>query len=143
MALKVHGILETTGMQSASARLQHASLPNFNHPAGNNLDWVDEEQDDQAQFSTSDGGEHLTAADRVNSFEQGVVSVQSELQAEVHTPNDDDGYDLLPLPIPAPERRILSCGSRAHGDASSVSSGQGGSADRFHYGTSSLRRLGG
>jgi len=28
-ALKVHGMLETTGLQAASARLQHASLPFF------------------------------------------------------------------------------------------------------------------
>ena len=151
MALKVHGILETTGMQSASARLQHASLPNFDHPLGRNLDWVDEEQlDDQAM--ANGGGcdipdaEALTASDRASSFEQGVVTVQSELQAEVRPPNDDDGYDLLPLPIPAPERRILSAGSRTHhqADASSVSSGQDGLVDsretRFHYGTPSLRR---
>lgn len=141
MALKVHGMLETTGMQSASARLQHASLPSFSHPAGSNLDWVDEEQDDQAQSRTSGGDECLTAADRVNSFEQGVVTVQSELQGEIPTPNDDDGYDLLPLPIPAPERSILSVGSRAHVATSSVNSGgQAGAADRFHYGASSLRR---
>lgn len=136
MALKVHGILETTGMQSASARLQHASLPSFNHPAGHNLDWADEEED----------GDQVNAAAReedptsTNSFEQGVVNVQSELQAEVCTPDDDDGYDLLPLPIPAPERRILSAGSRVHADATTVSRGQGGASDRFHYGTSSLQR---
>lgn len=136
MALKVHGILETTGMQSASARLQHASLPNFNHPAGHNLDWVDEEQDEAAQLNRAGGVEGPVSA---NSFEQGVVNVQSELQAELCTPDDDDGYDLLPLPIPAPERRILSAGSRLHADPTSLSSGQGGSTDRFHYGTSSLQ----
>jgi hypothetical protein len=151
MALKVHGILETTGMQSASAMLQHASLPKYDHHGGRQMDWVDEEQEDQGHPSlAASDPEHLTSTDRASSFEQGVVSVQSELQAEIWAPNVDDGYDLLPLPIPAPERRILSAGSRsarysqAHGDASSVASGQGGSIDsreaRFHYGTQTLRR---
>ncbi|CAB9513367.1 expressed unknown protein [Seminavis robusta] len=150
MALKVHGILETTGMQSASARLQHASLPNFDHPGGRQMDWGDEEQDDNANNNSGNNAdaaaEPLSAAEQIGSFEQGVVSVLSELQAEVRPPNDDDGYDLLPLPIPAPERRILSAGySQGHQtDSSSVSSGPGGSVDsreaRFHYGTQTLRR---
>jgi len=148
MALKVHGILETTGMQSASARLQHASLPTFDHPAGrNNMDWADEEQaEDHAKSACGESADAEPSDNLTNSFEQGVVTVQSELQAEFTSSHDDDGYDLLPLPVPAPERRILSAGSRMHhqGDSSSVSSGQGGSVDsreaRFHYGTQSLRR---
>jgi hypothetical protein len=143
MALKVHGILETTGLQSASARLQHASLPTFDH--GRNNDWADEEEDGRAQACL---GQDADAPERTNSFEHGVVAVESELRTELHQPNNDDGYDLLPLPVPAPERRILSVGaSRAtgsgQGDASSVSTDQGGSVDsreeRFHYGAPSLR----
>jgi hypothetical protein len=44
----------------------------------------------------------------------------------------DDGYDLLPLPVPAPERRILSAG----GDACEATFLREG---RFHYGTDSDR----
>lgn len=143
MALKVHGILETTGMQSASAMLQHASLPHF-HEGPKNLDWVDEAEREEEQANAS-GQAQLSASDRANSFEQGVVSVQSELQAEVRPPNDDDGYDMLPLPVPAPERSILSAGSRtAHSaDASasrSTQSGRDPQQTRFHYGASAIRR---
>lgn len=143
MALKVHGILETTGMQSASAMLQHASLPSFEGPK--NSDWIDEEQEEEEAAATQTE-EGLSSSDRASSFEQGVVSVQSELQAEIRPPNDDDGYDLLPLPIPAPERAILSAGSRITNQVDeSVSTGSGGQGSvdsqqtRFHYGTSTTR----
>ena len=147
MALKLHGILETTGMQSASARLQHASLPKFDHPSSGNAVWGDEGEDAEANTTEDDEECEIT---RANSFEHGVVSVQSELGAEIRYCSGDDGYDLLPLPVPAPERRILSAGatrsapsSQYQGDASSVSTGAGGSIDsreaRFHYGASSLR----
>jgi hypothetical protein len=150
MALKVHGILETTGMQSASARLQHASLPKFDHPTSGNDDWADEGEDTGHAATSPEDGDECEIA-RANSFEHGVVSVQSELGAEIRQTFGDDGYDLLPLPVPAPERRILSAGAsrstpstaQAPGDASSVSTGAGGSVDsreaRFHYGASSLR----
>lgn len=139
MALKVHGMLETSGMQSASARLQHASLPTFNHPPGTSLDWGEEEQERTTSHAAEDGD--VLQEDRANSFEQGVISVQSELQTEVNEPNDEDAYDLLPLPIPAPERRILSVGNNCHGHiSSSYESDQSRSSDRFHYGASSLNR---
>ena len=39
VALQLHGVLETTGLPSASARLQHASLPSFNN--SRNSEWTD------------------------------------------------------------------------------------------------------
>jgi hypothetical protein len=123
MALHVHGILETTGMPSASARLQHASLPS--------LASVRSWDDDEGHICT-------TTAERVidgeaSNFEDGVVSVQSELQSDptdIFQSTADDDYDLLPLPVPAPERRILSEGSGL-GTASIPREA------RFHYGSSS------
>lgn len=42
------------------------------------------------------------------SFEEGVMHVQDELESDPYLDQDDDnGYDLLPLPVPAPERQIL------------------------------------
>lgn len=150
MALKLHGILETTGMQSASARLQHASLPRFDHIASGTAEWADEGDDDQGHAGFTDEDEESNEITRTNSFEHGVISVQSELGMEVLQPNNNDGYDMLPLPVPAPERRILSVGASrsanatvAQGDPSSVPIGAGGSLDsrgtRFHYGAASLR----
>lgn len=101
MALQVHGLLETTGLPSASARLQHASLPNFNQNRSSG--WSDEDGG-AMQESPSLSGEGSVAAEGAESFEHGVVRVEG---------GDDDGYDLLPLPIPAPERRILCAGSSA------------------------------
>eukprot|EP00547_Thalassionema_nitzschioides_P003180 CAMPEP_0194213434 /NCGR_PEP_ID=MMETSP0156-20130528/14029_1 /TAXON_ID=33649 /ORGANISM="Thalassionema nitzschioides, Strain L26-B" /LENGTH=1116 /DNA_ID=CAMNT_0038941461 /DNA_START=280 /DNA_END=3630 /DNA_ORIENTATION=+ len=101
MALQVHGLLETTGLPSASARLQHASLPSFNQ-SGRNSGWVEEDDEVLAQESPSLSGE-ASSGEGAENFERGVVSVETE--------SDGDGYDLLPLPIPAPERRILCAGS--------------------------------
>lgn len=140
MALQIHGILETTGMQSASARLQHASLPNFEHNAGRNQSW----SEDDGELDGAAEADSANDADHANHFEQGVVTVQSELENEVHEAGGSrEGYDLLPLPVPAPERRILSAGITHHGDAALVSSGLGGAGElreaRFHYGTPTLR----
>lgn len=170
MALKVHGILETTGLPSASARLQHASLPSFDN-ASRNSAWADEE-DRRSTSGTSMQHKHVVAHilpdDRVDavrnscgsegaeSFERGVVQVESELGAAEGAANasatGDDGYDLLPLPVPAPERRILCAGStagdgaRLHSDpsakkASEPRKSRGGrsSSSRFHYGLPSRR----
>jgi hypothetical protein len=131
LALKVHGLLETTGLPSASARLQHASLPSFDN-AGRNVGWSDEESA-QAKAAPAE----LSADDNAESFEHGVVQVESELADNVTS--EDDGYDMLPLPIPAPERRILCAGSstltsnQADGGAL-LSPSFRDQASRFHYG---------
>lgn len=117
IALKVHGMLETSGLPSASARLQHASLPSFgNVLARSNSGWEDidvEAKITSKQHSSSDGKEPGS------NFEEGVVN--------------DDGFDLLPLPVPAPERRILSAGSKL--DSNHFSDRR--QEERFHYGTHS------
>jgi hypothetical protein len=120
MALKVHGMLETTGMQSASARLQHASLPAFG-PSARSSGWDEVDAISvAARESPTAGGTHDIANGREShNFEDGVVN--------------DDGFDLLPLPVPAPERRILTVGSTTN-NPSTESSGE----ERFHYGTGTL-----
>jgi len=130
MALQVHGLLETTGLPSASARLQHASLPNFNQSARNS-GWADE--DDGVQESTSLSGDG-SCAEGAESFEHGVVQVEGE--------SDADGYDLLPLPIPAPERRILCAGSTPQVNAGMLILDGGNfevREERFHYGVDGHR----
>eukprot|EP00546_Thalassionema_frauenfeldii_P000257 CAMPEP_0178931358 /NCGR_PEP_ID=MMETSP0786-20121207/21870_1 /TAXON_ID=186022 /ORGANISM="Thalassionema frauenfeldii, Strain CCMP 1798" /LENGTH=1100 /DNA_ID=CAMNT_0020608235 /DNA_START=318 /DNA_END=3620 /DNA_ORIENTATION=+ len=129
MALQVHGLLETTGLPSASARLQHASLPSFNQSARNS-GWVEEDDEVVTQECPSLSGE-ASAGEGAENFERGVVSVESE--------SDLDGYDLLPLPIPAPERRILCAGSVPHVSPEMliVNRPDGGfhiQEERFHYG---------
>ena len=115
IALHVHGLLENSGMPSASARLQHASLPAFDMPV------------------------HVTGWD-----ENEVVSAEKQLATKANSPNirellnfedgvvNDDGFDLLPLPIPAPERRILTVGSTPNGISESSNE------ERFHYGSGNL-----
>lgn len=130
MALKVHGMLETTGMNSASARLQHASLPSLGS-ASRATAW---EEDDGQLYQNGNPPQrapvHESLADgdaEGNNFEDGVVTVHSELP--VYDPGlGDNGYDLLPLPVPAPERRILSAGNNTC-EATFLREG------RFHYGT--------
>ena len=94
VALRVHGLLETTGLPSASARLQHASLPNFR---SSHSRWADEQEGAARQMAGDEPPSF--AIDETESFEHGVVEVEAE------------GYDVLPLPVPAPERRILCAGS--------------------------------
>lgn len=134
MALQVHGLLETTGLPSVSARLQHASLPSF-HQSARNSGWVEEDDEGLTQESPSLSGEASTGEGAEN-FERGVVSVESE--------SDGDGYDLLPLPIPAPERRILCAGSvpQVSPDMLIVNSQDDGfhmQEERFHYGVDGYR----
>lgn len=93
LILKVHGILETAGYQSTSTKLQHASLPRFTskdvHPEIDSsfvLDNVDEQSDN---FDDKDA--------------------ISELGNESH--DDCEGFDLLPDPLPLPERSALCAGS--------------------------------
>ena len=152
IALRIHGMLETTGMPSASARLQHASLPQF--AAHRRY------ADDFLMGSGSEHQKHPGAATLGNDgaiqptgFEDGVVQVSSELRkASPETDvvgltagnarkdtgdrdgdDDDDGYDLLPLPVPAPERRILVAGSTS----STVTRHVGASSATATYNTSS------
>jgi len=102
VALQLHGILETTGLPSASARLQHASLPNFNNSRSSG--WVD---DDGEKLVANDSEENVENT-VIDSFEEGVLHVQDELASDpIMDQGDGEGYDLLPLPIPAPERQIL------------------------------------
>lgn len=113
IALKLHGILDATGYNSASAKLQHASLPKFdtskwwrgtdeedisgevavvvgdedgrsNHPGKNQKDGRGTL--DRSQKNKSEG----------ECFENGVVSIESELES------DFAGYDLLPEPVLPP-----------------------------------------
>jgi hypothetical protein len=132
VALQLHGMLETTGMQSASARLQHASLPSFGASARTS-GWDDDETDSEVRGAVVKGaGEDETTTgttQEANDFEEGVQHVQSELQSDDLLAASDDDYDLLPLPVPAPERRILSAGSDLH--ASSNTDRE----TRFHYGS--------
>ncbi|GKY96950.1 hypothetical protein MPSEU_000654000 [Mayamaea pseudoterrestris] len=123
MALHVHGMLETTGLSSASARLQHASLPLLSR-VGN---WDEEERRNISVVSVTESRGEEKRVD----FEEGVISVMSELQSDPCSVTAEDDYDLLPLPLPAPERRILSEGSDL--GVASVNSRE----SRFHYGNRS------
>lgn len=109
VALQLHGVLETTGLPSASARLQHASLPSFDNARNSTL--LEDDADRIVLNDSSDDTEHNELED---SFEEGVMHVQDELESNGAYPffdNDEgNGYDLLPLPVPAPERQILNVG---------------------------------
>ena len=100
VALQLHGILETTGLPSVSARLQHASLPSFNN--SRNSGWS---EDDDEKLFVNDSEDNAGDLEG-DSFEEGVLHVQDELASECFM-DQGDGYDLLPLPVPAPERQIL------------------------------------
>lgn len=156
MALKVHGILETTGLPSASAKLQHASLPTFDNSSSRQTVWGEEDSSRRRRKPTRDQDEPGGGTgEDPESFEHGVIHVDSELgndeeEGETDLTGDSEGYDLLPLPVPAPERRILSAGSdRARTASSAVESLHGGQSSgvtageskqaRFHYGTTSDR----
>lgn len=114
MALQVHGILETSGMQSASARLQHASLPAFG--ISTRTSGWDEGDVVSANVRELSPDENDTNAREIHNFEDGVVN--------------DDGFDLLPLPVPAPERRILTVGSTPNSLLNESTN-----EERFHYGS--------
>jgi len=129
VALQLHGILETTGLPSASARLQHASLPSFNN--SRNSGWIDDDVEQLTGNDSEDSAENPVE----DSFEEGVLHVQDELASESYMDQGEgegEGYDLLPLPVPAPERQILN-----------VSEAKRNSSDkketRFRYGGPSLQ----
>jgi len=125
VALQLHGVLETTGLPSASARLQHASLPSFDN--SRNLAWTD---DDRGKLTRNDS-EDAEVSIVEDSFEEGVMHVQDELTSDCLMEQDDEqGYDLLPLPVPAPERQIL--------NASELKKSAGVQKEtRFRYGSPS------
>jgi hypothetical protein len=126
MALQLHGILETTGLPSASAKLQQASLPKFG--SSRNSAWNAEERD----IRIAQQEETIAEGEAGESFETGVEHVSDELESECI--DDNMGYDLLPLPVPAPERQILSLG-----DSSSVNTMSSEQREtRFRYGSPTL-----
>jgi hypothetical protein len=93
VALQLHGVLETTGLPSASARLQHASLPSFDN--SRNLAWTDDDRGKLTRNDSEDVEENIVE----DSFEEGVMHVQDELTSDCLMEQDDEqGYDLLPLP---------------------------------------------
>mmetsp|Transcript_10785 Transcript_10785/g.12489 ORF Transcript_10785/g.12489 Transcript_10785/m.12489 type:complete len:1540 (-) Transcript_10785:2-4621(-) len=104
LALKLHGILETTGYQSVSTKLQHASLPKFSK-SNTFSDGVDEGMNLRPVSSS------LNGTDSEDDFEKGIVCIESSLDQETRVVNDGGGYDLLPSPLPIAERSALCAGS--------------------------------
>ena len=111
-------------MPSASARLQHASLPSFGK-AKQGSTWEEESERHHVDQSHDDRSSTATTG---QSFEEGVVRVESELNSEMNFEQSDDWYDLLPLPVPAPERRILTVGNAPSTSSAKVD-------PLFHYGS--------
>ncbi|KAK1745010.1 CCAAT/enhancer-binding protein zeta [Skeletonema marinoi] len=104
MALQFHGILETTGYESTSAKIQHASLPKFNNAKNS---WDEEDNVDTTNNSGSrTKQEGRGSPENVACFETGVVKIESELNNE-----EDMGYDLLPLPGLSDEQSVLNAGT--------------------------------
>jgi len=135
MALQFHGILETTGHESTSAKIQHASLPKFrNHHAKS---WDDEEttgHDKTAKNGKTSQRSGPSDSDSPRSeanFEMGVVNIDSELVDE----EDLGGFDMLPSPGPSEEHRVLNAGSGLRSKLGSSKSQL--SRSRFAYETSS------
>ncbi|KAL3795246.1 hypothetical protein HJC23_008331 [Cyclotella cryptica] len=119
MSLQFHGILETAGHESTSAKIQHASLPKFGVSSSN---WDDDESDN------APGAQKLNHEERQSvegDFEAGVISIESELLSA----EGIGGYDLLPSPGPSEEHHVL--------NATNVRSVSGESRSRYVYGTSS------
>lgn len=104
MAIQLHGVLETSGLPSASARLQHASLPSFGH--SRTSAWNDDDGEMQCKNDSDESGDKAEE----ESFEEGVLHVCDELDSP-DVADDSVGYDLLPLPVPVPERTILAAGN--------------------------------
>lgn len=129
VALQLHGILETTGLPSASARLQHASLPSFNN--ARNSAWSEDDGDKDIR---NDSSEETENNELTGSFEEGVMYVQDQLESDHADPlldqYDGNGYDLLPLPVPAPERQILNVGEAKRKETKKES--------RYRYGSPTM-----
>jgi hypothetical protein len=103
LALQFHGILETTGYESTSARIQHASLPKFNNAKNS---WDEEDNVDTTNNSGSRTKEVASSPRNEACFETGVVRIESELNNE-----EDMGYDLLPFPGLSDEQSVLNAGT--------------------------------
>ncbi|KAL7536321.1 hypothetical protein ACHAXR_007082 [Thalassiosira sp. AJA248-18] len=120
MSLQFHGILETTGHESTSAKIQHASLPKFrNHPG---CSWDDEEPGNDEGTNSGKTSQRIGSSDsdspRSETFETGVINVESGLLDE----EDLGGYDMLPSPGPSEEHRVLNAGSAVRGKIGSSKS---------------------
>lgn len=120
VALKLHGILDISGMPTASAKLQHASLPKFDFRSWRGKGRSDRPNSPPPSLESSecDNGE--------TGFESGVISIESEL---------DGGFDLLPSPN-------LNDNSTDYPSRAS-SDGVSGEKSRFHYGHDSTFGVGG
>lgn len=105
MALQFHGILETTGHESASAKILHASLPKFGHLRAES--WDDEEQLEKKRTNDNLQASDCNSPTSETNFEVGVINVESEL---VDDEEDFGGYDLLPSPGPSEQNRVLNAG---------------------------------
>ena len=95
MSLQFHGILEATGRESTSAKIQHASLPKFGTATSS---WDEEEPYDAKDIVREDDSQIETIDE---DFEVGVVS------------DDIEGYDLLPSPGPSEEHHVLNATNNA------------------------------
>ena len=92
LVLQLHGVLETAGYQSTSTKLQHASLPRF---ASNNVhDSLDSAAVNRSERREMDGD-----------------SVGSDEVSDLENDDEDDGFDILPDPLPLAERSALCAGS--------------------------------
>jgi hypothetical protein len=120
-------VLETTGLPSASARLQHASLPNFDN--SRNAAWND---DDDGDLRIRNDSSESVQDDVEEFFEEGVLQVKDELEDE-ELFDDNVGYDLLPLPVPAPERQILTLSDKQNGGSTEQKE------TRFRYGSPTIQ----
>ena len=104
LALKLHGILETTGYQHTSTKLHHASLPKFSKLRGES-DGVDES-------TSSSRVSKKVELDEDDDFEKGIICVESCLdEARDYDNSYGTGFDVLPLPIPLHKRSALCAGS--------------------------------
>lgn len=102
MSLQFHGILETTGHESTSAKIQHASLPKFGVSA-----WDEEESENAKGLDKPKRTQHVSTD---GDFEEGVIRIESELAGE----DDIEGYDLLPSPGPSEEHHVLNATNNVH-----------------------------
>ena len=136
VALKLHGVLETTGMPSASAKLQHASLPDFDN--GNPQYSEEDVTPKSAERNVQERGASKDK-ESTDCFENGVVAVASELESDPFGDGDDDGYDMLPSPMPPPEQAVLTTVAPSGGISVDMESAnkllKDGSGARYDYGS--------
>eukprot|EP00980_Cylindrotheca_fusiformis_P023374 scaffold10429_cov126-Cylindrotheca_fusiformis.AAC.5 len=130
VAIQLHGVLETSGLQSASARLQHASLPSFGH--SRTSAWNDDDGEIQVRQDSESSGNN----EEEESFEEGVLHVNDELEAS-DLLDESVGYDLLPLPVPTPERTILAASNGKNSKKDYAKKNEA----RFRYGNPSEDQL--